>query len=211
MRLVTSVAFDQLDTPGSEAALGRQRPDRAGNKEHALPPLWEEAQRVDDAIGPPIVAFLKGAHHHFHGAAAVEVEHERYVFEDDPGYGALIEEPENLSDQAGAQAVDASGLAGLTKVLAGKATDQELDFLRKVLELTDIGMVGCATHARGEDGLGWLPALAGEDRLVPRATESFFEAAHPREETHGLHIQRILTVTGIVRALVLVPEKAVAN
>jgi len=84
------------------------------------PPALREAQapRIDYAIGPVISEGLQCGGDVVHGAAAIELQHERYVFQEDPRRPVLLHEPEDFPHQAGTQSGDSSGLAGLAEILA---------------------------------------------------------------------------------------------
>ena len=91
-----------------------------GGQQVNAPSALREAQApgIHYAIGPMISEGLQCTGDVVHCAAAIELQHERYVFQEDPGRPVLLHESEDFPHQAGAQSGDSSGLAGLAEILA---------------------------------------------------------------------------------------------
>jgi len=56
-----------------------------------------------------------------HGAAPVELEHERYVLKQEPARIGLLKQPEHMTDKPRPAASNADGTSGLAEVLTREA------------------------------------------------------------------------------------------
>ena len=96
--------------------------------------------------------------------------------------GCVLDEAEDLADEAGVAAADAGGAAGLAEVLAGEPGRDEFD-VGEPVELADV--VGQPNDGEAvlehRDGGGVV--LAQQARRVPGGVQTEFDAADPGEQT----------------------------
>jgi len=76
------------------------------------------------------------------------LKHEGNVFENDPRNAPTVQQPENLPDEARASTANPCRPSSLAQVLARKTANDQLDFRRKSLQLSDVAFTVYIRHPR---------------------------------------------------------------
>src|SRR5690606_30643863 len=82
---------------------------------------------VDDSVGPPVTQPRKPRHDSVQGSSLRELQHEWHVLPEDPRDRPRFEQAKHFADQSRVRPLDSGRLTRLAEILAGKATDQEVD------------------------------------------------------------------------------------
>ncbi len=150
----------------------------------SLPTLWQpKSASVDDPVSPRVATRLKLLSEPPHRLAAVELQHERDVLQQQPCRLSLgsVEEPENVIHETRPTAFDTCGLPCLAEVLARKACRHEIDG-RKGFELSDVPSERDAREPFGQDPPSRAVAFAQENRLVTSLVKADLDTSDPGEE-----------------------------
>ena len=88
-----------------------------------------ESARIHDAISPGKTSILKSIDEVAHCFAAIELEHERHVLDEQPPRLLLarIKKPEHVLNEAGLLAMNTGSSSGLAQILAGEARGENVD------------------------------------------------------------------------------------
>lgn len=141
-----------------------------------------ESAGVDDSVGPPVTQPLKPRHDYVQGSSLRESQHEWHVLQEDPRDRPRFEQAKHFADQSRVRPLDSGRLTRLAEILAGKATDQEVDVGRDLLYLPDVVF----ERKRGETSFEHCPRgrvdLAEHHGFVTGAAEAEFETTNACEQ-----------------------------
>jgi len=115
------------------------------------------------------------------------VEHERNVFEDDPGYATLIQKTEDMTDETGPFACYACGEAGLTQILARESSDEQFNIVWKILQIGYVGFARNVGKSGFEDRTRWFPYFAEHRRFVAAGHQPTLQPPDPSEQPGDSH------------------------
>ena len=156
-----------------------------GKQDNALTTLRKpEGLCVNNSVGPEKSSVLEFVHEIAHASAAIQLQHERHVFEHQPAGAALpgIEQTEDLSDKSRVLAADTGCSASLAQVLAGKARGDEIN-VANGLQVAHVAGELRPLEVRLKNPVGAGLEFAEQGRFMPGLTQPKLDAADACEES----------------------------
>ena len=160
----------------------------ARHDEHSSTALRQaECPAVHDAVRPSVTALFESIEDGRNGRSSRQMQHEIYVFDDDPRHGAAVEQFEQSVDNRALPAIDSSLVAGHGKVLTWKASRNDIGILWQILERCHIRGQPNFRPSMTEYTRCVFVVLADKNRAVTGPFESQLESADTSEQARYQH------------------------